>query len=186
MMSLNFRKRICWHEAGHAVAAYLQHKDLVVSVQRNDRAGFQGGRCTYNVEVEVLNQALISASGVAAERLFGKPYDSYDDFILRSNGGESQRHMGDMSTVAKQLHPFTSDSLSRADMERLFESQVQIAYEQLLPYREAVGRLADAIFKRGVVYGHELPEIVGFESPSVRREALIIEELRKICPLAFA
>ncbi len=186
MMSLNFRKRICWHEAGHAVAAYLQHKDLVVRVQRNDRAGFQGGRCTYNVDVDVLNQSLISASGVAAERLFGKPYDSYDDFILRSNGGESQRHMGDMSTVAEQLRLKESDGVPREVLEQVFEVQVQVAYEKLLPYREAVGRLADAIFKRGVVYGHELPEILGFESPSVRREALLIEELRKICPNAFA
>lgn len=177
MMSLNFRKRICWHEAGHAVAAYLQHKDLVVRVQRNDRAGFQGGRCTYNVDVDVLNQSLISASGVAAERLFGKPNDSYDDFILQSNGGEAERHNGDMNTVAEQLSLSESDGVPREVLEQVFEVQVQVAYEKLLPYREAVGRLADAIFKRGVVYGHELPNILGFESPSVKREALMMEEI---------
>lgn len=173
-MSLEEKRRIAYHEAGHAVAAVkLWPKHLRVSkatiVRHGSSLGLVGSKPLEErhttTKDELLAQIQVSLASRAAEQLFlgiemsGAHHDLQNatrvaDFIIRHLGMHGSLYQPAALGVA------FPDEVANGKIDRLLEEQFREVKDLLTKHHDAVVAVAEALLEREELQGDEIEELI--------------------------
>jgi cell division protease FtsH len=195
-MSTEDKRRIAYHEAGHALALVkLMPKERVVQltiVRHGEALGYMMPKPMeeiygYSID-ELLADIQVSLAGKAAEQVYlGTEFTGANSDLHKATtiAGAIVGHYG-MNGSLYHVGAFGAmqgpDAKMRRDIERILDDQFKKIKQLLAEYREAADEIVDQLLMRGDLTGDEIVAIVArfeerkFGKPSAETLAEHTEE----------
>ncbi len=173
-MSTEDKRRIAYHEAGHAIALVkLMPKERVVQltiVRHGEALGYMMPKPVeeiygYSVD-ELLADIQVSLAGKAAEQVYlGTEFTGANSDLQKATSiaGAIVGHYGMNGSLyhVGAFGPIQSpDAKMRRDIERILDDQFKKVKAVLAEYREAADEIVDQLLKRGDLTGDEIVAII--------------------------
>lgn len=178
-MSAEDKRRIAYHEAGHAVAAYLllpaHTRPVKATIIRHERAlGFVAPKPTEErytrTREEILADIQVSLASRAAERLFlGTELTGvYGDLQQATRAAAAYLGLVGMGGSLFSYAAFGNnnpDGELKRDIERLLDEQYQRVQRLLQENRDAVVAIAEGLLEREELDRDEISELIDHARP---------------------
>ena len=165
-------ERTAYHEAGHAVMAWLC--GLSVSEAEIGESGDRRGHITHEKCTEAIKSALIYAAGIAAEALFEKPHGQQQGYGFVGDWLEVRALDKQIPAALKQeLYSRLPDGVWFADLtadEIMLYAYLNTAGGALSHHRREIEDLALALIEQGKI--EDVSFWLGFRSPHGGRLAM--------------
>ncbi len=174
-MKIEDRKRIAYHEAGHAIAQVkLMPRERVVQLTIIRHGGALGYMMPKPIEQiygysinELLSQVQVSLAGKAAEQIYlGTEFTgASSDLAHATLLGMAIVGVEGMNGSLFSIAPFGAmggpDPKTKRDVEKMLDDQFKKVKALLAEYKEAADDLVDRLIDQGDLTGDEVIEVIG-------------------------
>jgi cell division protease FtsH len=173
-MKMEERRRIAYHEAGHAIAQVkLMPRERIVQLTIIRHGGALGYMMPKPIEEiygysidELLSQMQVSLAGKAAEQVYlGTEFTGAgSDLAHATLLGMGIVGLHGMNGSLFSFAPFGlmgGDAKSKRDVEKLLEDQFKKVKALLAEYREPADELVELLLEKGNLTGREVIEVIG-------------------------